>query len=292
MRPGKYRAGGWRRHGDPAAPGYLIPFYPAWLVSMRKRRSAYTGFCMRVQNATTNVLTDIAFKTDGWVDEVALAACRTGTQILRVAIWYDQGTSSVNLVQATQTKQPRIIGSTGVVDTYSGHPAPSFVETLRYLEVATPNAVFNTTAAAGLSWESFAGIGTLDAAHFNTQIDTRTATGPGFAFMGVDNTRKILFYNGSVFDGAGPTTVADNSEHGYAWCVGPTVGGSGNLHQFIDGVLQKTDLGIGIGSNATRPLRVGESLDLNGSEWPGVVAEVDFAVSALHTASYTPRTYL
>jgi hypothetical protein len=88
--------------------------------SLRKLRSAYTGYAIRVRRSSDNTSQDIGFKVDGTLDTTTLTTF-VGANSGFVSIWYDQANTN-NLIQNTSTNQLRIISS-GTLDILNGKPS-------------------------------------------------------------------------------------------------------------------------------------------------------------------------
>lgn len=81
--------------------------------SVRKLRTAYTGYCMRVRNGSSVEL-DIGFDSSGNLDESALLThCGSGDGF--VTRWYDQSGNDGYLRQTTTTDQPQIVSSGAII---------------------------------------------------------------------------------------------------------------------------------------------------------------------------------
>lgn len=78
-----------------------------------KLAAAYAGSALRVRRSSDNTEQDIGFSGTA-LDTVALAAF-AGAGSAFVTTWYDQGGYGRHLVQATSSKQPRIVNA-GVYD--------------------------------------------------------------------------------------------------------------------------------------------------------------------------------
>lgn len=88
--------------------------------SLRKIRSTYNGYAIRVRRSSDNTSLDIGFKLDGSLDTTSLLSF-VGSNDGFISIWYDQA-NSYNLIQNTSTNQLRIVLS-GVLDTLNGKPS-------------------------------------------------------------------------------------------------------------------------------------------------------------------------
>ena len=87
----------------------------AW--SVRKVRSAYTGYCMEVYNGTTYA--DIGFNEFNELDVPAIAA-HCGTNDGFVSKWYSQGTSTKTFYQTDPTLMPQIYDGTSQTVFFEG----------------------------------------------------------------------------------------------------------------------------------------------------------------------------
>jgi hypothetical protein len=88
--------------------------------SVRKLRSAYTGYCMEVYNGTTYA--DIGFNEFNELDIAAIAS-HCGSNDGLVSKWYSQGSSSNTAFQTDTTKMPKIYdGTTSTVFMENGKP--------------------------------------------------------------------------------------------------------------------------------------------------------------------------
>lgn len=83
------------------------------LIGLRKRRSAYTGACLRVRRSSDNAEQDIGF-SGWWVDEAALLSF-IGANSGFVTTLYDQSGNGRHWTQTTAANQPRVVNA-GVFD--------------------------------------------------------------------------------------------------------------------------------------------------------------------------------
>ena len=91
--------------------------------SLRKLRTAYTGYAIRVRRSSDNTSQDIGFDANGTLDTVALLAF-VGAGNGFVSIWYDQ-VGSANFTQSSSANQPQIVSS-GSVELDNGKPTISY----------------------------------------------------------------------------------------------------------------------------------------------------------------------
>jgi hypothetical protein len=279
-----------RAASDPSL-GYITPFIATALWSMRKRNSAYSGYCIRVQNVTAGDVAvgsavDIGFGADGWVDAVALAAAYSSagsSDGLRVLTWYDQSGSGLDLTGAAATA-PRI-SSAATIDKIAGRPSIRWNTAAKVLSISAQAAFGFGTAA--WSVEAWAYPTTLSAGNTNTLLDFRASTGAGYMLLEVFSDKKISFYNGSRIGAAGSAAVDATLQH-FAW--GYVGGSSSGFKQFIGGTAQSsTTQTFSVG--ATRPLRLGLSQEGSPNVWPGMIVEAAVYSSNQFAADFTPRSY-
>lgn len=100
--------------------------------SLRKMRSAYTGYAIRVRRSSDDTTLDVGFKSDGSLDTTSLLSF-VGSNNGFVSIWYDQSTSGKNATQPTLVNQPQIVIS-GTLQTLNGKPSLYFDGASRYLD--------------------------------------------------------------------------------------------------------------------------------------------------------------
>jgi hypothetical protein len=113
---------GWRSSAvAPLGPQLLDTYGGAKAAySLRKIRTDYTGFAIRVRRSNDNASQDIGFKSDGTLDTTSLLSF-VGANSGFISIWYDQA-NNYDLIQATALNQLRIVSS-GVLDTLNGKPS-------------------------------------------------------------------------------------------------------------------------------------------------------------------------
>lgn len=104
----------------------LLDTYPgaAAAYSLRKLRTAYTGYCIEVRRSSDDTTQNIGFTSAGVLDESALTTfCGAGNGFVKT--WYDQTTNGNDAVQETTAYQPQIIAS-GSVMTVNSKPTLYF----------------------------------------------------------------------------------------------------------------------------------------------------------------------
>lgn len=271
---------------DQSTTGFLTPFYPTTLYSMRKRNASYSGPCIRVQNQTTDVETDIYFDSSGWCDEAALVSAASVTEILKVKTWYDQSGGGKDVTQATKLNQPLIMSSTFDVQHFQGKPVLKINAADQTLARSTDAAFGFGTAAWTV--EIFARSSGLDGGAYNVLVDFRSGATATPHLLGVSQTpnSKIGYYNGTFYDGSG-ATVSNAVDYSFEWGYDGT-----NLHQFLDGSLARSDT-LGVDNGSTKPITVGNTVDVGLSDFAGFIGEIAITKGTQrHSASFIPRNYL
>ncbi len=91
----------------------------------RRLLKSYEGPLIRVINSGTSAETDIYPAEDGWLDEAALLAARTGAEVLYVKTIYDQsGLANHRTIDAESSVKHwcRIVDSSGSIERLEGRP--------------------------------------------------------------------------------------------------------------------------------------------------------------------------
>lgn len=119
----------------------LLDKYPgaSIAVSLRKLRSAYTGFCIQVERQSDGATLNIGF-ANGVLDSATLSAF-IGSSTARIITWYDQSGNANNLKKDPVAIAPRIINS-GVIYTANSKPTILFINT-ELLNFTTSLSSFN-----------------------------------------------------------------------------------------------------------------------------------------------------
>lgn len=120
---------------------FLLDDYPnaSIGVSLRKLRSAYTGFCIQVIREIDSATLNIGF-VNNVLDTTTLSSF-IGAGTGRVITWYDQSGNSNNLTKDAIFPAPKIVNS-GVIYTSNSKPTILFV-TSELLNFATALSSFN-----------------------------------------------------------------------------------------------------------------------------------------------------
>jgi hypothetical protein len=92
--------------------------------SLRKLRSNYLGYCIKVRRSSDNTTLDIGFNESNELDITSLKIFIQNNSAY-VNTWYDQSGNSRNAVQNTNANQPRIILN-GSIDTLNSKAALYF----------------------------------------------------------------------------------------------------------------------------------------------------------------------
>ncbi|WP_413510823.1 arabinofuranosidase catalytic domain-containing protein [Serratia liquefaciens] len=96
----------------------------AMAYGLRKLRSTYEGFAVRVRRSSDNAETDIGFAADRGLDVATLLSfCGAGSGF--VTTWYDQSGNNAHAARTNTAGQPMIV-SAGVLVTLNGRPALAF----------------------------------------------------------------------------------------------------------------------------------------------------------------------
>jgi hypothetical protein len=120
----------------------VVGVAPTAAYSLRQLDTAYAGKAINVRRSSDNTTSDIGFTASGDLDTATLLTF-AGSGSAYVTTWYDQSGNGVNVTQATQANQPRIVNA-GVVETVNGRPSIMFLGGPNSLSAAA-----STSALAG-----------------------------------------------------------------------------------------------------------------------------------------------
>ena len=178
--------------------------------SLRKIRSAYSGYAIRVRRSSDNTSLDIGFKSDGSLDSTSLLSF-VGVSDGFVSVWYDQSGNAYDFLQATSSSQPWIVTS-GVLYTLNGKPSVyhSELSLAKFLKVSfgststgamTAINVGSNLATAGVSYLWSGATSPFYAYSYNTTW-MRIGASSEFALTGTTqslSTQRIInaIYNGA-----------------------------------------------------------------------------------------------
>jgi hypothetical protein len=99
---------------------------PAVIFSLRRMRSSYTGFALKVRSsAAGNPTQDIGFLPSGVLDTTSLKSF-VGSNSGFIETWYDQSGNGRHITQTTLSRQPRIINAGVLERGNNGIPAVFF----------------------------------------------------------------------------------------------------------------------------------------------------------------------
>jgi hypothetical protein len=151
---------------------YILDLYPSahHAYSLRKLRSAYTGFCLRVRRtAITSTEVNVSFDSNNTISLNSPITYASGTattattlgqfaaiagygaadigvtanQNIFVVTWYDQSGTNINPTNATAGQQPRLV-NLGNLELSGGKVAVRFISTnANRLTVSSTNMFFN-----------------------------------------------------------------------------------------------------------------------------------------------------
>ena len=98
------------------ATSYLLDTYSgaSAAYSLRKLRTAYTGYAIRVRRSSDNTSQDIGFDANGNLDTTSMLSF-VGAGNGFVSIWYDQSGNGRNITQSTSIRQPQIVSSGNLI---------------------------------------------------------------------------------------------------------------------------------------------------------------------------------
>jgi surface protein len=198
----------------PGLPGDIAA--PAAAYSVRKVRTAYTGFCMDVRRDSDNTTGSIGFDAFGNLDTGSLLAFVTGsagTGSGYVTTWYDQSGNNRHAIQPTSSRQPLILISGSV--TLDGTTPGLKWDNGKWLDN------FEDYTLQSLVWVARV---TGSAGGFKTIMNTQKSTNvllPG-TFAGISlradngtyplagNQNDLIFNNGSQFFNGNPSTTSNS----------------------------------------------------------------------------------
>lgn len=180
---------------------YLLDDYTNATVgySLRKLRSDYTGYAIRVIRDSDNAFLDVGFVNDE-LDTASLMSF-IGADTAFVHTWYFQGLSGegIDAVQAIKANMPRIVHN-GVIETLNGKPALNFMAN-QYFDLGGHSRydTFSDTGTYGYVVASLAvlpkihGIfGKSVAAGYGQRVSLHSESSSIFSIRGVTNVSLPL----------------------------------------------------------------------------------------------------
>jgi len=206
--------------------------------SVRKLRSKYRGYCLRVRRSNDDAEIDIGFDWKGDLDTTSLMTF-VGNNSAYVVTWYDQSESGLDATQIVNANQPQIVNA-GVLITRNNKPAIYSDTNSKYLETPLTNFLkdysligvvqFNTTGTEWLGGGGnnygiyqVNGSGTLYHGYNSTLTGSlgTFAQGPGSISLNIPNVLEIHRSN----------TVISNAVNGIVsgmFQIGP-----GSVNEFL-----------------------------------------------------------
>jgi hypothetical protein len=121
----------------------LLDLYPNAAVahSLRKLRTAYSGYAIRVRRSNDNTEQDIGFDSNNNLNESALTTF-VGANNGFVVTWYDQSGNAKDATNATAANQPQIVSSGSVIK-INNKPSLQFDGTNDTLTIPNSTSIFN-----------------------------------------------------------------------------------------------------------------------------------------------------
>lgn len=175
--------------------------------SLRKIKSTYNGYAIRVRRSSDNTSQDIGFNGLGNLDTTTLLSF-VGANDGFVSIWYDQSGSNNNQTSSTLIKQPKIIDN-GSLITQNSKPALYFSSSIMQSNRIFSSSDFSIfSTISGNSGQSNA---VFLAQHAGTPDVGRTVfLSPSDAASPYDKL-KIFFNNGNSYNIFGNNVALNNT---------------------------------------------------------------------------------
>jgi hypothetical protein len=220
--------------------------------SLRKLRTAYTGFAIRVRRSSDNTEQDIGFSSNV-LDDVALLAF-VGSGDGFIAVWYDQQSGApLNLSQASTAAQPKIVVN-GVVVTSNSKPCMDMLTSAKL------------TTTSSFTWGNsvcMIAVASTGATGYRRLVNVGTDNN---CFFGAVNSNNAVFVGaGGWNDVAANTpsiTVTQQSVMSF-------INLSSVITPYINGTAQNTKNG----STSSITTQLGLA-SYGGQEWAGIVSEL------------------
>lgn len=145
--------------------------------SVRKLRSAYNGFCMRIENSSGSTL-DVGFDSNGYIDTAAILAFSTGR--LAVKIWYDQSGNGNNVQNNTYQTGPTIRAG-GIIPTTNGKAGTEY-----FISGQGNGTTVTLTFSTKIQVETLISVARMDTIGIVNYVGYSGADGDGFFLGGTD----------------------------------------------------------------------------------------------------------
>jgi hypothetical protein len=164
----------------------LLDDYPnaAAAYSLRKLRSAHTGYAIEVRNDSGTHL-DIGFVDNELDTATLLTHCGSGNGT--VSKWYDQSGNGNDAVQGSVANQPQIVSS-GSVILENGKPSIS--------HTSQRDLLLSTTLNLGITYSLY-GIAKFNA--YDKELFGDSSTGNGFSYGIYQNSTSLFHAAGNSF---------------------------------------------------------------------------------------------
>jgi hypothetical protein len=201
--------------------------------SLRKMRTAYTGYAIRVRRSSDGTSQDIGFKADGTLDTTSLLSF-VGAGNGFISIWYDQSENNRNLTQATSADQPQIVTSGSLYLDSSNKPRikgyTSNTTALRMNGSINVNQPYSSFVLAEYisttSPTNFPYVG--DLAGFNYELFSDNVL-----IGGIGNNNHRIYANTSLYNNN--ISVANNTKYLYTALFNGTSSQLGVNNNFVTG---------------------------------------------------------
>ena len=252
----------------------VLDLYPTSVhhaYSLRKVRTAYTGFCLRVRRTSgTSTEVNVGFNSNGTITLNSPITYASGTattattlgqfaaiagygtpdvgvtanQNIFVVTWYDQSGNGKNTTQATAARQPRLVNSTTAdLEKSYGKVAVRFIKS-RTDFLTVPDTTANINNMSSYFVGAFA-------SNIGTQIAYALAT---------VNRFYLPAYIGNIFAGYGTSASAIQLDSGFTTnrklyeLISPSTGSASLVEGFTNGASKGT---VAIASGATTNIQIG-----------------------------------
>lgn len=207
--------------------GLFLDLYPnsKTAYSVRKLRTAYSGFCMQIRRSSDNSTLNVGF-VNNYVDTTAISTfCGTGQGF--VTIFYDQSGNGNNAIQNTAVSQPRIYNNG--LNLTNGKLSLLFDGTNDYLQFQT-----SITGLTSL-WENYM-VAKRQSLSFASISGSATQGGlsPHFVYTRADNRWTFTTTSGTSTNLGRTYTSASGSDSNLnlrqLFTQQNTTGGTGNAY--------------------------------------------------------------
>ena len=228
--------------------------------SLRKLRSDYSGFAIRIRRSSDNTEQDIGFNTFGEVDALSILDFADGGDAF-VKTWYNQVSGGNDATQTTTSQQPKIVDS-GALITSGGKVAMDFDGSNdKFADV--DGLTINTNDCGAFVVCEFAGSGTQYDAALNIAPDNNDEIVLGYR-------SSQIAYCGSI-QGSVTTNTAQNLVSVYADNSSSDVKGYYNQVETLSDTPE---------SNTSDRIEIANVRGVSYHHWRGTIQEVIFFPSS------------